>query len=412
MTASAELRRLYTQRAGIAVGLSLAIVVVLGVIGARTLASSTIGSEAGNGDVVAAVALPETTTAFIGVVDDEGTLQSAALMVLHPSGLGGAVVPFEAAADISAGRAESIIPLRDAFDAGDSSLFTLDAESITGLTVDFIEVVTPTELSALLGVDGTVTLDLPQSVVVNSGVEWLQGRSSVTAQEATELLSMGGSAPFEFGADLHSEVWRGLSVLAAGAVAPAGAPDAMAFASIDEVVSSLFGGVVETRTHNLYEVEGSDGALAFYDWAETLLVAGHLAPSRVTAPYSSAVVRVLVPFSDDDLSQTGYVVSDVAVIAVRRLSDVGLNVVSVSTGPNADVEEAPEVTEVWIGDDNAVADAAGAFSELLGEVVARQGDYEVDGVDIVITLGTSFLVDLDREIARDLTAWSASTAGQ
>ena len=412
MTASAELRRLYTQRAGIAVGLSLAIVVVLGVIGARTLASSTIGSEAGNGDVVAAVALPETTTAFIGVVDDEGTLQSAALMVLHPSGLGGAVVPFEAAADISAGRAESIIPLRDAFDAGDSSLFTLDAESITGLTVDFIEVVTPTELSALLGVDGTVTLDLPQSVVVNSGVEWLQGRSSVTAQEATELLSMGGSAPFEFGADLHSEVWRGLSVLAAGAVAPAGAPDAVAFTSIDDIVSALFTGTVETRTLNLYEVEGSGGALAYYDWAETLLVACHLAPSRVTAPYSSAVVRVLVPFSDDDLSRTGYVVSDVAVIAVRRLSEVGLNVVSVSTGPNADVEEAPEVTEVWIGDDNAVADAAGAFSELLGEVVARQGDYEVDGVDIVITLGTSFLVDLDREIARDLTAWSASTAGQ
>ena len=412
MTASAELRQSYTQRAAIAVGLSLIVVVVLGVIGARTLASSTIGSEAGNGDVATAVALPETTTAFIGVVDDEGTLQSAALMVLHPSGVGGAIVPFEASADISAGRAESIIPLRDALDAGDSSLFTLDAESITGLTFDFIEVVTPSELTVMLGVDGTVTLDLPQSVVANSGVEWLQGRASVSAQEATELLSVGGSAPFEVGADLHSEVWRGLSALAAGSSVSSGGSDAVVFASIDEVVSALFAGAVETRTLNLYEVDGSDRTLAYYDWAETLLVAGHLAPSRVAAPYSSAVVRVIVPFSDDDLVETGKAVSDVAVIAVRRLSDVGLNVVSVSTGPNADAGQPPEVTEVWTGDDSAVADTASAFSELLGEVVAREGDYEVDGIDIVITLGTSFLADLDREIASDLTAWSASAAGQ
>ena len=411
MTASAELRQSYTQRAAIAVGLSLIVVVVLGVIGARTLASSTIGSEAGDGEVVA-VALPETTTAFLGVVDNEGTLQSAVLMVLHPSGVGGAIVPFEAAADISAGRAETIIPLRDALDAGDSSLFTLDAESITGLTFDFIEVVTPSELTEMLRVDGTVTLDLPQSVVANSGVEWLQGRSSVSAQEATELLSVGGGAPFEVGADLHSEVWRGLSALAAGSSGSSGGTDAVAFASINEVVSALFAGVVETRTLNLYEVEGSDRTLAYYDWAETLLVAGHLAPSRVAAPYSSAVVRVIVPFSDDDLVETGKAVSDVAVIAVRRLSDVGLNVVSVSTGPNADAEQAPEVTEVWTGDDSAVTEAASAFSELLGEVVAREGDYEVDGIDIVITLGTSFLADLDREIASDLTAWSASAVGQ
>ena len=411
MTASAELRQSYTQRAAIAVGLSLIVVVVLGVIGARTLASSTIGSEAGDGEVVA-VALPETTTAFLGVVDNEGTLQSAVLMVLHPSGVGGAIVPFEAAADISAGRAETIIPLRDALDAGDSSLFTLDAESITGLTFDFIEVVTPSELTEMLRVDGTVTLDLPQSVVANSGVEWLQGRSSVSAQEATELLSVGGGAPFEVGADLHSEVWRGLSALAGGSSVPSGTSDAVAFSSIDEVVSALFAGVVETRTLNLYEVDGSDRTLAYYDWAETLLVAGHLAPSRVAAPYSSAVVRVIVPFSDDDLVETGYGVGDVAVIAVRRLSDVGLNVVSVSTGPNADAEQPPEVTEVWTGDDSAVADTASAFSELLGEVVAREGDYEVDGIDIVITLGTSFLADLDREIASDLTAWSASAVGQ
>ena len=173
------------------------------------------------------------------------------------------------------------------------------------------------------------------------------------------------------------------------------------------MIAALFAGDVETRSLHLYEVEGSDGALVFYDWAETLLVASHLAPNRVTAPYASAVVRLLVPFTDDDLEGTERTVSDVAVVAVRRLSDVGLNVVSVSTGVNVDVAQAEEVTEVWTGDESLVTEAAASFSELLGQVVARKGDYVVDGVDVVIILGTSFLSDLDRQLVADLPAWSS-----
>ena len=125
----------------------------------------------------------------------------------------------------------------------------------------------------------------------------------------------------------------------------------------------------------------------------------------MTAPFPSAVVRLLVPFSDNDLEGTERSVSDVAVAAVRRLSDVGLNVVSVSTGINHDVEQVGEVTEVWTGDESSVTEAAASFSELLGEVVARKGDYVIDGVDVVIILGTSFLSDLDRQLATDLPAW-------
>ena len=150
MTASAQLRRRYTQQVAVAVGVSFVLAIVLAIVGARTLASSTIGSEAG-GDQGETHALPETTTVFIGVVDDDGTLQSAALIVLDPSGVGGAVVPFEAAADISAGRADRVMPLRDALDADDATFFALDAESLTGLTFDVVEIVTASELADLLG---------------------------------------------------------------------------------------------------------------------------------------------------------------------------------------------------------------------------------------------------------------------
>ena len=407
MTASAQLRRRYTQQAAVAVAVSFTLSIILAIVGARTLASSTIGSKAGGDRGETVIALPETTTAFIGVVDDDETLQSAALIVLDPSGVGGAVVPFEAAADISAGRADSVMPLRDAFDADDATFFALDAESLTGLTFDVVEIVTASELADLLGGAGAVSLKLPPSVVSGSVGQWLQGRSSVSIEEATELLAVGGDAPIEFGARLHAAVWKGIVNELSGSADAQPADGGVSPRSADEVIAALFAGDVETRSLHLYEVEGSDGALVFYDWAETLLVASHLAPNRVTAPYASAVVRLLVPFTDDDLEGTERTVSDVAVVAVRRLSDVGLNVVSVSTGVNGDVAQAEDVTEVWTGDESLVTEAAASFSELLGEVVARKGDYVVDGVDVVIILGTSFLSDLDRQLVADLQAWSS-----
>ena len=405
MTASAQLRRRYTQQAAVAVAVSFTLSIILAIVGARTLASSTIGSKAGGDRGETVIALPETTTAFIGVVDDDETLQSAALIVLDPSGVGGAVVPFEAAADISAGRADSVMPLRDALDADDATFFALDAESLTGLTFDVVEIVTASELADLLGGAGSVSLKLPPLVVSGAGGQWLQGRSSVSIEEATELLAVGGDAPIEFGARLHAAVWNGIVKQLSGSADAQPGDGGVSPRSADEVIAALFAGDVETRSLHLYEVEGSDGALVFYDWAETLLVASHLAPNRVTAPYASAVVRLLVPFTDDDLEGTERTVSDVAVVAVRRLSDVGLNVVSVSTGVNGDVAQAEEVTEVWTGDESSVTEAAASFSELLGEVVARKGDYVVDGVDVVIILGMSFLSDLDRQLVADLPAW-------
>ncbi len=406
MTASAQLRRRYTQQAAVAVAVSFTLAIILAIVGARTLASSTIGAEVGGDQGETVIALPETTTAFIGVVDDDEILQSAALIVLDPSGVGGAVVPFEAAADISAGRADSVVPLREALDVDDAKFFALDAESLTGLTFDVVEIVTASELADLLGGAGAVSLKLPPSVVSGSVGRWLQGRSSVSIEEATELLAVGGDAPIEFGARLHAAVWNGIVKQLSGSADAQPADGGVSPRSTDEVIAALFAGDVETRSLHLYEVEGSDGALVFYDWAETLLVASHLAPNRVTAPYASAVVRLLVPFTDDDLEGTERTVSDVAVVAVRRLSDVGLNVVSVSTGVNGDVAQAEEVTEVWTGDESSVTEAAASFSELLGEVVARKGDYVVDGVDVVIILGTSFLSDLDRQLVADLPAWS------
>ena len=58
MTASAQLRRRYTQQAAVAVGVSFVLAIVLAIVGARPLAASTIGAEAGGDQGETVIALP------------------------------------------------------------------------------------------------------------------------------------------------------------------------------------------------------------------------------------------------------------------------------------------------------------------------------------------------------------------
>ena len=100
--------------------------------------------------------------------------------------------------------------------------------------------------------------------------------------------------------------------------------------SADEVIASLFAGDVETGSSICMKLRAAMvRSCSMTGLRRCSSQAILLRP--VTAPYASAVVQLLVPFTDDDLEGTERTVSDVAVVAVRRLSDVGLNVVSVST---------------------------------------------------------------------------------
>ena len=134
MTALAVRRRASTRQAAVALAAAMALVIGLSVWGAATLASSTIGQEVESGSTP--LVLPFTATGLLGVVDADGGLASAVVIVLDPSGVGGSIVSIAPEADVASGRADSVVTLADGVATGGESLFALDAESMVGIGFD------------------------------------------------------------------------------------------------------------------------------------------------------------------------------------------------------------------------------------------------------------------------------------
>ena len=125
------------------------------------------------------------------------------------------------------------------------------------------------------------------------------------------------------------------------------------------------------------------------DRPEVLVIFGHVAPSKVAAPNPGYNFRVVSSFADDQLAG-GATRLDVAYTATEALLGVDANVISVDT--SAGEAEASTVIEV---SDESLAAAAGTLSEVFGPVEVRVADPRIAGVDVVATLGTSYLDRLD-----------------
>ena len=393
MTASAELRRRYTTWTAAGTAVALVVVVVFAFIGARTLASSTIGGVVETPAERPVVELPFTSTAFVGVTDTAGELVSAAVVVLSPDGVGGAVVPLSVDADVSSGAVPITRTLRDSASVSDDMLFEIDVESLTNISFDLVAVLTRAEFASLLSAGGTEATVLAASLAA-------AGDGDVAAS-----YSLTVSAWSEFADAVDGGVPALADVFADSPLSDDAVP-----ASIESFLRRLLAGSIGVRGLRASELLAPDvdgnGAVLTFDPAEMTVVMAHIAPRRVAAPTANATVRVEVPF-DDVNGTSSPTASDLAVIAVRRLTVAGLNVVSVST--SVDSASRPERTTIAVNDPDQVETAATSFSELFGNVTATLNPTDIAGVDIVVTLGDSFLDDFERVLPADLTYWSSST---
>ena len=414
MTALAGRRRLFTVRAAALVASSIMLALVLTVVGVRTLATSTIGAEVTSGGPTS-LRLPFTSTAVIGIVDDEGVLRSAAMLALDPDGVGGSVVSIDASADVASNRSTEVMPLSDGLATGGIDVFRLDAESITGATFDLVSVLTVDDLATLLDPIGAVTVDLPVSVrddhtgrSVTSGVSTLEP-SDVAWVLAAHVEGVPSSAI----APARAAVWDAIAVSIGNGVASLEgvfAREELTPQAVPATITSFWRRLIAGPVgHRALQVEPlasgrvPDGVDAsFHDWSETLMVSAHIAPTRVAAPLDAATIRIVVPFVESDALIDDSTATDLAITAVDRAVLAGLNVVSVSTHESGIANGPPDVTQIWTGDAERVADAAASFAILFGDVSASVGDYSVDGVDVVVILGRSFVDDLDRDIRPSL----------
>jgi hypothetical protein len=109
-------------------------------------------------------------------------------------------------------------------------------------------------------------------------------------------------------------------------------------------------------------------------------------------------MRIEARFDDEQLAAAGFDRADVTPIAVElvaRMNFLQANVVSVDTRPTS----APAVTGVEVVDDRLVAESEEAGPLLFGEVDVTVAETVLDGVDVIVTLGESYL---DFESGRDV----------
>lgn len=423
MTAIRRRRTRATTIGVAAVLFGMVAVAGLGLLGVRTLADSTAGRAAvGSVGPVAARRLPFTVTALLGVVDEDGRLTSLAVAALDPDGVGGSIVQIPVSADPSSGNGEDLEPLDALLAVAGPVEFREAAERLTGLSFDVIEIADADRFAAWVAPLGDLTVELPAAVADSSdGETWEAGAQTMTGPEAARLMTaLDAESPGWAYEPARIAVWEAVADRVGagiGAATPVDDDRAVPLpASTDEFLGRLFSGSVAARglqfrllepdtvadrilpTYSgVFGGEVTDGVVVV-DRAETLVVFGGIAPARLGSPIDAPNFRIVNGYAEDDTAGLGSTPADLSLIVVNVLMYAKVNVVSV-----AEVDESamPEVTQVRVFDPSLVDQLADLYEPHFGALEVSVADAAIEGVDVEIVLGRSFLDRLARDQAEE-----------
>ena len=119
---------------------------------------------------------------------------------------------------------------------------------------------------------------------------------------------------------------------------------------------------------------------------------GSVAPARMSAVLNGPTVRLESGFTTDDTESIGLSRSDLLLSAVDILGFVRSNVVSVVDTPGGVV---PDVTRITVADETIIDDVWLAYDGVFGEMLVLPATDPIEGVDIEILLGRSYLPALE-----------------
>lgn len=424
MTAIRQRRTRATVVGLVAAVIGLVAVAVLSFAGLETLADSTAGRRAADpSPSVASQRLPFTSTALLGVVDVDGRLASLAVAVLEADGTGGSIVQLPVSADPGSGQADTMAPLDAIFTVAGPLAFREAVERLTGLSFDVIEIVDPERLAQLITPLGELEITLPGIVAdASSGEVWTPGAGTAVAAEATRLITA-----FETGEPawtlepVRAAVWRAVADRVGagiGSAEPVEADTDLAVpTTTDEFVDRLFAGPVQARAIQFAPLDDDRAADRFdpafrqafgadladsvvvVDRAEMLMVFGGIAPTRLGAPLDAPTFRLVNGLTDADADGLGRTVSDLTHAVVVVLDDSKVNVVSVVD--RADIA-VPEVTQIRVADAGLAHGLEATYEPHLGEIEVSVVEAAIEGIDVEIVLGRSFLDRLAADPAIDV----------
>lgn len=337
-------------------------------------------------------AVPLTPTAIFAVTDEENFLTSLTVMALTPQGAGGTVMVIPVGALVGGRPVGKPQRLADVYGSDGVEALQNAVEAMTNSQIDQITV---------NGVDGTAEL-LARVGTVNAT---FSTDVTDTESEISDVIAEKGSvnlAPMEMSAVLAARdisgdeagrypsikaTWEGISAAVGsgrpGAVPAVVIPDvgAQSPADMPAFMSALFAGPIniwQIDTERIIDAERNPKDIDVYRYnaGEVVMVMASVAPSAMVAVLPTLTVQVDSPFDDSTVTQD----------SVFRILYMGTNVVLVRVVASVP----PPVTIIRYSDemDRAIAEP---LTTMLGEVVFEKATERVDGVDIQIVLGDSFV---------------------
>ncbi len=378
-------------------------------IGVITLSNSQEGEAVGI-DERPVVYFPATPNGVVAVPTSSGELASLVVLTLLPDGQGGSVVPVPVHADITAGLGPQRVPVNSVFDPQAVGATRDALSAMLTLTIERIEVVDEDELDSFLPAFDTLEVDLAIDANDTSGGAAVRvaeaGPVTLTRDEVLQLLSSvdrNADTTERYANDVA--IWESIAALAD--TTPSGDVDVdadgrpTAPASISELADRLWSGPAEARglvtSAVLPSDNPTDADVTVLDRADTNLTFAQISPGLVSTPNVGRNLRIEARFDDEQLAAEGLDRDDVTPLMVElvgRMNFLQANVVSVDTRPGA----APELTVVEVVDARLVEESEEAGPLLFGDVEVRVAETVLDGVDVIVTLGESFL---DFEAERD-----------
>lgn len=419
MTVSRHRRRMSTTRVAIAALVGAGIAAGLGIAGGVAIYNTTDGQVLGRD--VPEVTFPATPTGLIAVVDGSDNLTSLAAFAVRPAsdddddaGRGGTVVPIPISADASGGFGTERLPLNETVALFGTSSIAEEAAVLLGITIDQVTVVDTSDLADVMAPLGTVDVDLPAAVTDSRGAQIAAaGAATLDVEQVAAIL--GAHDPDMTGAARYPvdvAVWSGIAATVdEGLVSPLARPQSTAAtvaAGEGDLLARLTSGPITVQPLRSTPIVSLDvnprgvDAVAL-DRAEVAVVFGHIAPSKVSAPYPGYNFRIISHFDASQLPE-GVRSLDVAYTATKALIGTESNVLSVDAGAG----EAASATVIEVNDDSLV-DAAATLSDIFGPVDVRVAETRVARIDVVVTLGTDYLSLLDASLATATTAPDGST---
>ena len=194
-------------------------------------------------------------------------------------------------------------------------------------------------------------------------------------------------------------VWESLAQTAPVTVSPDPVPlddldRPIAPDTVDELVARLWQGEVSVRDLLVVPVDEAENPtktdVVLIDRRDSTLVFAQVSPGLVSTPNTGLKARIVANFTEEELATADGLygsTSDLAVELIGRLVFLSGNVISVDTAPTG----VPAVTIIEVADERQMQETIDAADALLGEAEVRVADRVIEGVDVQVILGLSYL---------------------